>query len=485
MNRNRQHAERATSFARVVTPALQAVLIGALCMLMQRATPVQAQSYWEMTPYRIELLIAIDPAVAPCSQLAQDLPAAVLERADNLVGPIWQAHAQVPPPVVAHRLLSRFDQLTLNDLGKLPEDLDKVLILAISADPNGFLVRARDYDLRTITWSTPAEAHVSHLTLLADAAFDTVWKAFAPIAQIDVDGKHNIFLRPRAGGLPLRDPTLHLAAPGDLFRPVIRRLDRQGRTAEGGVQTVPWTFLTVEAVNGVQASCKAHSGLRQALGTRRRGQSEHLAIAVRPTGGSTLLKIVGRGEPPQLLPGYDVYAQIPGDKATTHVGRSNSLGEVVIPSVPENPVRILYVKGGSILLARLPMVPGLDPELTAAVADDDARLAIDGYLASMRDNIVDLVARREIAMARIRNRMESKKFDEAEKLFDELRRLPTREQLTLAINEQKTRNASPDPAVQAKIDRAVAEAQKSIHRFLDPRPLDALRTELNQAQQSQ
>jgi hypothetical protein len=166
------------------------------------------------------------------------------------------------------------------------------------------------------------------------------------------------------------------------------------------------------------------------------------------------------------------------------VGRTNSLGEIVIPAAPDHPVRILYIKGGEVLLARLPIVPGLDEQLTAELADDDTRLALEGYLTSVQDNVLDVVARREILMARIRSRIASKKFDEANDLFDQLRRLPTREQIALAIGEQKARNSSKDPAVQAKIDRAVAETQKSVNRFLDPRPIDALQTELNQAIQS-
>lgn len=484
MHANRQPAEASHGPSRARRIALRLAMACCAGWLLLPPTRGLAQSFWEMTPYRIELIVAVDPAAAPCSHLVETLPKELLERIDNLVGAVWQLNLRTPSTDLAATIQSRLERLTADDLGKLPDGIDKVLLLAVSADRSGFRLRAHDYDLRTRTWNAVVENHVPHRELLADAAFDVLWKAFSPIAQVDVDADRNVILRPRAGGLPLRDPTLHLASPGDLFRPVVRKLDRQGRTAEAGLQVIPWTFLTVDEVDGIQARCKSYSGLRQSLGTRRRGQSEQLAIAVRPDGGDTLLRIVGRGEPPQPLPGYDVYAQVPGQKATVHVGRTNSLGEIVIPSVAENPVRILYVKGGGILLARLPMVPGVDARLTAEVADDDRRLALEGYLASVRDSVVDLVARREILMARIRNRIGSKKFDEAEKLFDELRRLPTRESISVGIVEEKTRNAGSDPAVQAKIDRAVGETQKSVNRFLDPRPIDALRTELNQAVRS-
>jgi hypothetical protein len=246
---------------------------------------------------------------------------------------------------------------------------------------------------------------------------------------------------------------------------------------------LPWTFLVVEKVEGMTAHCKTHSGLRQALGGRRRGQSEQLAIAVRPVDASTRLTVLGRGKTPKPLPGYDVFAQVPGKKEIQLVGRTDTNGQVDIPAT-DSPVRILYIKGGDILLARLPIVPGLEPSASAEVADDDLRLALEGYLGAVSGSVIDLVARREILMARARNRMASGKLDEAETFFDELRRLPTREQVSLEITEEKNHNASSDPAVQAKIEKLATETQKTVRRFLDPTPVDKLRSELNQAAKS-
>jgi hypothetical protein len=453
---------------------LASVLLLAICNLCA------AQTYWEMSPYKTTVLLAIDGDVRQDNRLVEDLPIHIVERVDNRVGAAWQVTVEPVKGELREKILRRINSLSAADLEGRNEGVDKIVALSLSSSPAGFLLRAREYDERTQTWGNLAEAIASQKRLVADVAFDVLWQAFAPIAQIDVDADKKVFLRPRAAGLPLRDPALQMILAGDLFQPIIRKIDRKGKAAKAGVQPMPWTFLIVDQVSAMQATCKLQSGLRQSLGTRRRGQSEQLAIAVRPLGSSTRLTVLGRGKPPKPLPGYDVFGQVPEKKEIQLIGRTDANGQVDIPAI-DSPVRILYVKGGGILLARLPMVPGLNATATAEVADDDVRLGFEGFLTAVNDDVVDLVARRAILIARARNRMAAGKLDEAEKFFDELRRLPDREEIALEITEEKTRNATADPAVQAKLDKLAAESQKMLRRFLDPKPIDTLRSELNQA----
>lgn len=459
--------------------AKQVALFALLVAYSDLLNSASAQSYWEMTPYKIVVRIAIDPAAAAGSKIADDLPAAIADRVDNFIGAAWELTLVEAKGQEREQILTRLDALTFEELGALPEGVDKLTALAVVARPDGLCVRAREFDVRTQTIGPIAERCVASEQLLGSAAFEVLWQAFHPIGQIDVDADQNVLLRPRAAALPVRDPTLTMLVLGDLYRPVTRKIDRKGKSSAASIQPMPWTFLVVEKTEGMTAFCKTHSGLRQAL-RRRRGQSEQLAIAVRPLGTSTRLTVLGRGKPPKPLPGYDVFAQVPGKKEIELVGRTDANGQIDIP-VTESPVRILYVKGGGMLLARLPMVPGLDETATAEVADEDVRLALEGYLHSVADNVVDLVARQQILMARTRSRMAAGKLEDAEKFFDELRRLPTREQIAQQISEERTRNASTDPAVNAKLDKLTEESKKMLRRFLDPTQIDKLRTELNEA----
>lgn len=440
----------------------------------------QSQTYWEMTPYKTTVRLAMDANVRQDVGLAGDLPTAIVERVDNLVGAAWQLSVEPANGNLREKILHRIETLTIDDFGQNTEGLDKVVALAVGSSTEGFQLTAREYDVRTQAWGSVAKGNATQKRLVADVAFDVLWQAFAPVAQVDVDADKRVFLRPRAAALPLRDPTLQMIHTGDLFQPIIRKVDRKGKAAKAGVQPMPWTYLVVNEITAMQATCKMQSGLRQSLGGRRRGQSEQLAIAVRPLGSSTRLTVLGRGKPPKPLPGYDVFGQIPDQKEIQLIGRTDANGQVEVPAI-DSPVRILYVKGGGILLARLPMVPGLNATATAEVADDDVRLGFEGFLTAVSDDVVDLVARRAILIARARNRMESGKLDEAEKFFDELRRLPAPEEIALEITEERNRNATADPAVTAKLDKLATESQKMLRRFLDPKPIEKLRSELNQA----
>jgi hypothetical protein len=441
-----------------------------------------AQSYWEMTPYQVGLVVAIDPQWAT-GQQAEELTNALLERIDLYVGGVWNVHRVDAPPAIKEQLLSGLEHLTPPVLESVAPDTtwDKLLLVAIARTyDGGCQITARDFDLRTFSLSPVVTLQVAQPALVADRAFEAVWQAFAPIAQIDVDADKQVLLRPRAGGLRIADPNLQMVKSGDLFRPIVRKFDRLGRLEADKTQPMPWTFLRVNEVVGTQSTTQVYSGLKNPFSGRRRGQTEHLAIAVRPTHGSTKLVLYGRGKPPERLAGYDIHAQRPGEKATTFLGRTDTEGSITI--VPDDqPVRLLYVKGGSQLLAKLPMVPGLEAESIAEVADSSNRLQFEGYLYGVRNQVIEHIARREILMARIRSRLKAGKREEAEKLFDELRRLPTREQIVLEINEEKARYASGDAAIQAKFDRVASDVIVTVSRFLDPKPLEKLRSDMNQA----
>ena len=63
-------------------------------------------------------------------------------------------------------------------------------------------------------------------------------------------------------------------------------------------------------------------------------------------------------------------------------------------------MRLIYVKHGAHLLARLPMVPGLATSEEAVLPSDDKRMETEAFVKGMESTVMDLVARREILRAR-------------------------------------------------------------------------------------
>ena len=129
---------------------------------------------------------------------------------------------------------------------------------------------------------------------------------------------------------------------------------------------------------------------------------------------------------------------------------------------------MLLIRNGSEPLARLPIVPGLEPELIAVVANDDRRLEAEGLITGLQEAMVDLVTRRTVLIARAGARIEAGKLDEAADLIETLRNLPAGPQFAGTLAAEKKNIYSSDPAVQAKIDALFGDTQKLLRKYLDP-----------------
>jgi len=224
-----------------------------------------------------------------------------------------------------------------------------------------------------------------------------------------------------------------------------------------------------------------HSGTKRPLGVRRRGRIEQLAIALR-SGESQdlLLRVHSRTEIDKPLIGYEVFTQNTGEQTTSLVGRTNRDGTVRV-SPGKTPIQLLTLRSGGQLLARLPVVPGDTPLLEIPLPDDDLRLQAESRLLAMREELIDLVARRNILMARVRQKIKKGEFPQAQQLLGQLDELPGRAQFNQALSKQERMHHAEDPQVQKKIDRLFAQTRALLGRFLDSRPISELHTELREA----
>jgi hypothetical protein len=123
------------------------------------------------------------------------------------------------------------------------------------------------------------------------------------------------------------------------------------------------------------------------------------------------------------------------------------------------------------------------PLLEVPIADDTARLRAQAELTAVREQLIDIVARRAILMARVRARMEEGQLDEARQLLEELDDLPGRAQFDQMITaaERNRQNSSQDPVIQKRIDKLFADTRVLLGRVLDVRQISDLRNEVNAA----
>jgi len=465
--------ENRDSPRRVVLSGLLGAMVALIC-----CAAAAGQSVWEVTPYRIRLLVAFAPLPELTPQLQADLMTGLVDRTDALVGAAWDLSAAPAPPQLARQMLSAVDSVTLESLPQESLQFDKVMLLVVGRAGYCNRVAARELDLRTRLWSPSVSRPAGQLGKLCDVALDTIFGAFAPLALVSRVEGVEVKLRPKAGGLPPRDRSLRLINIGDAFRPVVRYNDRDGNPRR--ITPIAWTYLAVKQLGPEEVTCRLFTGLRSPLSGRRRGRVEQLALGVVPPQRPSTLVLKARSEQKQVLPGYDVYSHPPDSIATVLVGRSDRRGSVLVPPAA-NPLRVLLVKNGSELLARLPLVPGLQPTFTAEIPNDDGRLEAEGFITGLQEELVDLVTRREVLLAQTKSRTKAEKFEEAKRLVEQLQRLPTAAEFSRKLKEQREKIRSGDAATGAKIDALFDDTQKLLQKHLGGDEIEAVWQQLRKA----
>lgn len=98
-------------------------------------------------------------------------------------------------------------------------------------------------------------------------------------------------------------------------------------------------------------------------------------------------------------------------------------------AIPLNyPLIQIYIKNGNTVLARLPMVPGLQPIETAELNDDSRRLQAEAFLNGFSGDLVSIIGLRQIFAARIKLNLKEKKVKDASRNLSKMREIQTYEE---------------------------------------------------------
>ena len=246
------------------------------------------------------------------------------------------------------------------------------------------------------------------------------------------------------------------------------------------IRHLPWSYLaTTELVQPV-VHCRMYSGLRSALSGRRRGRVRQLALAVKPNGRSTRVELFDRTKPDVPLEGYEVYGYGPDSPETTLLGYTDRLGGITV-APGGHALRLLIFKNGGEFLARLPLIPGLEPVARAPVANDDQRLQIEGFIDGLQKEVIEVVTRREVYMHIIRARLEAGEKEKATELLQRLLDLPSRDTYLARLRARERLVFTNDDRVQRKVQQLFADTRELLNRYLDPAPVDKVATEVRAA----
>ncbi len=453
------------------------------------------QKYWELSPYRIHLQVAVDTSVRPQMSLENILASRLSDRVDATLSPLWSLELAVTTGAAKHQLLealspSRKEKpLPWNEVPENQKSFDKLMLLTIEAKPDGYRLRCQELDCLTRRWGPLLERTVAQRGMLPEASLQLLCDAFAPLATVrslhesgDPEDENQVELRFKGSELPSKHSETLFQQSGDVYQPIVRRTDRTGELMSNGIQEVPWTYLTLGEAHENCWRGDVHTGMRRPFGVRRHGQSQQLAIALRHPPTTTHVRFYARHDPSQGLAGYEVYQRDQEGQKPHLLGVTDASG--MIPVQPGNtPVTTLLLRSDGRLLAKVPVVPGALPTMEVPIADDTARLRAQARLSEVREQLIDLVARRNILMARVRDRLGKGKLSEAQQLMEQLDALPGRSQFNQVISsaEKDKGSRSDDAKVQARIEKMFADTRSLLGRFLDTRPISELQTEVNEA----
>jgi hypothetical protein len=315
---------------------------------------------------------------------------------------------------------------------------------------------------------------------------DAVSQSFRPFGILETSEGTKLEFRMRAGELPPRDEALAPFQVGQYLVPYMRYLDRK-RVLQR-VQNIPWTYLKVAERDRIRVKVETKSAFKTPLaGPRRR--VEVMAILVRPSWDASEIKIFPRRSPNTPLVGYhcDIVDRIPTvedpvpERDIYYTGRNGTIS-VPLP-LQGDPLRYLIVHSGQSVLVKLPILVGTAPHLEVEVPNDRARLGVEGEVSLLQGELIDIVATREVLMARARGASKKEDWTSVDKFTQQLENLPTQEQFigrisTLELQAVYQAQQAKDRAAESRIKKLCAAITESANTHLNPGRIAEFRGEI-------
>lgn len=460
------------------------VLLLAYLIVINFWSPVYANQALplELRPYRVLLLVAND-LPQPSDPRRRDLLEKIRQSAGRSIGAQWDLTIQEVDwlqPVSADGLKRLTPAELYKRTGSDRDEFDLWLVAAVGTNGAGFRIDvhgwqpAIEVDAGTIgrdiyDWQdTPLTVlQLSHLS-------------FRPIGKVDdVDGKQ-VRLVMQGGALAIPDPAFAVSRESQVFTPLLATRNRDGKIDR--LQSIPWTYLTAESIDETRLKCELQSGLRSAIGGKQRGRVETMAVTAMANSTATTVELVTQSKPQIPLTGHRIElrdsseipkADQPPEVKDAHLLRTvltDRRGRITIPS-NGGKVIWLFAYSGKHLLARVPVLPGMLPEMRLEVPDDSSRLEAEAELYMLQGQLVEAVAARNTAAAKIRAAIKKNDKPLAKAAEAELKKQPDAQVfltqlLSIRVPAVKAAKAKKDRAGEARINRMCNEMAELIQQYL-------------------
>jgi hypothetical protein len=452
----------------------------------------------DLAPYRVMVRVtfAADPSVTPA--LRQNVIETLTARIGATFGPTWTLLPADRACVIEDNDITPTDERYLERLtyasvaAKVSEaSCQKAFLLFVRPHESSWLIAGREWDRKVQRLGPLLTATTTERRAIADAGLDLLERLFSPLLVItdaDRESRSATAIMP-AGSIPPGDPSAVPLKKGSLFLTYFRFLDSKGNVRK--VQPVPWTYLVLDEWKEGRAKCAVASSYRAPLAANMRRRVEAVAILLRPSLAETRLQLlVGRAAAKPLAGMFvdiEPLALEASQKEAAAKQRreflSDRQGTVTIAADPAQPLRLLQIHSGSILLARRPFVAGVDPEVTLELADDEIRLAAQRDVDLLRIQLIETVARRAALVARTRTALKSHDLDTTKQYLAELDHLPKADLYMSKLNEIRVvaleeAGRRRDSVAERRIDDLCQKTVTLIENYLPDERLQTLHEEV-------
>jgi hypothetical protein len=380
----------------------------------EQATEVVGVVPPERRPYNVRLLVAIDPTSFD-ETASRSLVQEVTQGVHRCAGGLWSFKATridwLRP--VHSSVLTRLDRPSV--LKHYPDESADVWFLAsIESLSMGARVSLRSWQPEVQFASTVTSIDVLDRREIAVSLLRLCRDLIRPMGTVEHADRNSVRIRLRAGELSPPDPSFTQVTPKSLLLPMLAFLDKN-KTIERW-QTIPWTYIAVDEIDGSTVQGTVKSGFRSPVSGKKRSRLDTLVVLLKPELPSTQIELLTQTKPKLPLVAHRIEVRKSSENPPAKTDEINPtedpallydlltdrLGQTRISVEPDYPMVWLFAYSGEYLLARVPCVPGIAPQLKLEVPDDSARLTAEADLQMLQGEVIDAVALRNTAIATIR-----------------------------------------------------------------------------------
>ncbi|MFO1007986.1 MAG: hypothetical protein U0929_18655 [Planctomycetaceae bacterium] len=431
--------------------------------------------YQELT-YRVSISVGVDPDSGLTNRDVQRVVTQLTGLVESRIGKWWSCEVgrAVTGEPLNRAMLEHRTAASWNSAMETT-NFDKKFVLTIDRVGTEFRVSGVEWDRASQSISSVQSRQSFDRRLLATLGADVVFEVFRPLVSIDTVTEGNVEMRVRGGEFLPPDVRLMPFEVGDHVNAFLRHLGKNKELKR--LQSIPWTTIRIDMVERSYLRGTIVSAFKSPLTVSRR-RVEMLGMKIQTMHPSTRLRVIPRGKPQAPMAGYRVEIlnrpETKEDKVEDRVTmRTDRKGEIVIPADAEKPLRYLIVYSGTAPLAKAPLIPGYIEQAVLEAPDDAPRLNVEAETELLQSELVDIVARREVMMARARGASKNGDWELVSELQKKVAELPTLEQFQARIEALRNpavqaAKRNKDKAQESRIVRMCKQIGETATQHLDP-----------------